>query len=647
MFFNPSVISLCGLVSSASAEPLSDFFESSVDTSAYKLFSNEEKEAEIAAAEAEAEANKDQFARVIVLRWQGTTTDQKDVNLQRNVRSAIEKSDALFLPAIDLFQDGREIKDETIAPELQPAEVSDEDIDAVMSMYRQAQSLSYEDVDINEWQRLAMKYRKIGERIWFVDRPELREPLFLLYTQIGRAAEYTDNGTAPLFEYVGGRNVNYYYYLAATMVYDQPELLQQVTDPDSRGGIEYYVGLLQRGVFPSMKIDFQMEDKFDLQSFNKEYEVLINGVPVEIDSNGELDVFLGRSDIYLKRKEDGIGLTDRLEAIKTEDKAYRVLELARKRMEVEFIRQLFLFEEDCSPQVDSDILTYLSIYTKMHPEATKQIFIAVPKAGNPNKVWVWRFDASTTSLKLVQSGKEEFPVHFVGTMGTGALYNGATISVTQPDPNQAQTMTDPTTFIQPELLSANVPFSFDLRAHYTKFMVQVGVEYGMNLNEEGWTEYYQTPGMPRDDDSYMDIATVQLNESCLTNNADGQRTVDSKVTSDCTIVQEVYHTAKFSKHRYVGFGYLFGRDASFGYGLRTGLRFGHLNMPNSFVTTAHLGYTYPLDQFEINKRVKPILDADIRAGTVGALPRSLAYDLKQVELIEPIFGFTLSAGTTF
>ena len=123
--------------------------------------------------------------------------------------------------------------------------------------------------------------------------------------------------------------------------------------------------------------------------------------------------------------------------------------------------------------------------------------------------------------------------------------------------------------------------------------------------------------------------------------------MDSKVTSDCTIVQEVYHTAKFSKHRYVGFGYLFGRDASFGYGLRTGLRFGHLNMPNSFVTTAHLGYTYPLDQFEINKRVKHILDADIRAGTVGALPRSLAYDLKQVELIEPIFGFTLSAGTTF
>ena len=72
-------------------------------------FSLMKKRAEIAAAEAEPEANKDQFTRVIVLRWQGTTTDQKDVNLQ-DVRSAIEKSDALFLPAIDLFKMDERLK---------------------------------------------------------------------------------------------------------------------------------------------------------------------------------------------------------------------------------------------------------------------------------------------------------------------------------------------------------------------------------------------------------------------------------------------------------------------------------------------------------------------------------------------------------
>ena len=100
---------------------------------------------------------------------------------------------------------------------------------------------------------------------------------------------------------MGGRNVNYYYYLAATP-YQQPELLAQVVDPDVQGGIQYYVDLLQRGVFPSMKMDFQMEDKFDLEEFTDEYEVLINGLPVELDANGELDVFLGRSMFLLKKK---------------------------------------------------------------------------------------------------------------------------------------------------------------------------------------------------------------------------------------------------------------------------------------------------------------------------------------------------------
>ena len=82
------------------------------------------------------------------------------------------------------------------------------------------------------------------------------------------------------------------------MAYYEPELLAQVEDIDTQGNIEYYVDLLQKGVFPSMKVDFQTQDSFDLESFTKEYEVLINGLPVEVDDNGELDVFLGRSDIF-------------------------------------------------------------------------------------------------------------------------------------------------------------------------------------------------------------------------------------------------------------------------------------------------------------------------------------------------------------
>lgn len=619
----------------ANAEPLGQDFTSSAE----KFKSKEERDAEIAEAEAEAEANKDQFARVIILRWPGMTTDHKDLNLQRNVRSAIGKSDALFLPAIDLYQDGREIKDTTLAPEMQPAKVSDDNLQTVLDMIERAKRLQYEDADTNEWLSLGLKYRKAAEEIWFVDRPELREPLFTLYTEIGRAADYMSENSVPLFEGIGGRQVNYYFYLAASMAYYEPELLQKIEDPETQGNVEHYVNLLQRGVFPSMKVDFQMEDKFNKADFAENYEVLINGLPVELDENGELDVFLGRSDILLKRQDEGMGLSERYEATKTEGKAYRVLEVARKRMEVDFVRQLFLYENECTPQVDGDILTYLSIYAKLHPKVQNQIYIAVPKAGNPNKVWVWRFDTSSTTLSKVASGDEEFPVHFVATMGSGALYNGATVAFTAPEPDAVANGANPLNSINPELIAANMPIAFDLRAHYTKFMLQVGIEFGLSLNDEGWTEYYQTPS-----NGDADVVTVELNEECMGYDTDDRRegSVDG-----CNIVQEVYHTSRFSQNRYIGAGYLFGRDASFGYGLRTGVRFGWMNMPYSYVTTAHLGYTQPLELFEVGKRIRPVVDADIRVGTVAARQRSLAYDLGTIGKVEPTFGFVLTAGSTF
>ena len=619
----------------AEAESLGQSFDSSVQ----KRKSRAEKEAEIAAAEAAEEASKENYARVIVLRWPGTSTDHTDLNLQRNVRSAIMKSDALFLPAIDLYQDGREVKDTTLAPEMQPAKVSEDDIDVVMKMVDRAKRLQYEDVDINEWQALGLKYRKTAEEIWFVDRPELRAPLFKLYSEIGRAAAYMDTNSAPLFEYVGGRNVNYYWYAAATMAYYEPELLQEIDDIDTQGNIEYYVDLLQKGVFPSMKVDFQTQDKFNLQKFSDEYEVLINGLPVEVDDNGELDVFLGRSDIFLKRNDEGVGLTERYETIKTEDKAYRVLENARKRMELDFVDQLFLRETECTPKLDSDILTYLSIYAKMHPEVNTEIYISVPKAGNPNKVWVWRFDPESTTLSKVKDGIEEFPVHFVATMGTGALYNGFNLTFTPPEADSVVSGTDPMNAVNLEGIPANMPFAFDLRAHYTKFMLQVGVEYGLNVSGDEWVEYYQTPG-----NEDPNVATVLLDDNCL-GAEDGKRVGDP---AGCTAVGDVYRTARFSKHRYVGASYLFGRDSAYGYGLRAGLRFGLLDMPNSNVASAHVGYTHEVNVYEVGKRIRPVVDADVRLGTVWLDDRSLSFDSSTDTLsVAPIFGFTLSAGTTF
>ena len=94
----------------------------------------EEMDQAISEAEREAEKEKQaKQARVIVLRWNNMTADHENATLQRNVLSAINRTEVTFLPAIDIFQGGREIRDRTIPPERQPALVPDENIFKVMT----------------------------------------------------------------------------------------------------------------------------------------------------------------------------------------------------------------------------------------------------------------------------------------------------------------------------------------------------------------------------------------------------------------------------------------------------------------------------------------------------------------------------------
>lgn len=618
-------------------------------TSAEKRKSKEEKDAAIAEAEAKKEAQKDQFARVIVLRDpDNIDTDHANQALQRNVRSAIEKTDALFLPAIDLFQDGREIDEKP--PRDQPTSVSEEDISKVLAKIREMEALSFDDVDPNEWLDLGDDLRKHIEHIWFVDRPEVREPLFLLYAQIGRVADNIESSSPPFFEHIGNSSVNYYYYLAAHLAFYDSTLLSKLTDEGTRESVKYYLDFLQKGIYPSMEIGFQLNDIYNAKKFGDEYEILINGLPVEIDKDGNLDVFLGRSDILLKRKDAGFSLSDRLEAVKTEEKAYRVLDIARQKVETKFWNDLMTDEKSCNPKVSSYILNYLSIYAQLHREARNQIYIAVPENGNPNKVWIWRFDPDTMTLNEVQSGKEEFPVHFVATVGVGALFSGASVAFNANDVTPDKVAAGETDFADLDLTSANIPFIFDLRIHYNRLMVQFGREYGLAPNGE-WTEYYQTPGRDEDGDLIgrdETIVTVTVDEECLgynEDNEDGPRRTGDPAA--CTTYKETYRTGSFSENRYLGAGYVFGRDAAFGYGFRVGARWGFVNMPKSWATTLHVGYTYPLNMLEVNKRVRPVVDADFRVGTMIARPRNLSYDIGAIDKVSPLFGLTVSAGTTF
>ena len=633
-------------------------------TYAQSPFSNlgkkkEEQQEAISEAEKAAEmAKKDKQTRVLVLQWNNQTANYTDPTLQRNVSSAIDRTEVTFLPAVDLFQGGREIRDRTIPPERQPARVPEENIAKVLQAVNAIAGTPWDALTPNEWQEEGQKLLEATQLFWFVDRVELREPLFLLYNQLGNAANNMNNSVPPFFERIGPESPNYYWYLAATLAEQDPSLMNKVSDAEIAGYIQQYIDRLRSGVFPSMKIDFQIEGDFDKEKFDKTYEVFVNGLPREIDSNGQIDVYLGRSDIYLKRKDTGHGLSDKYVADKTDEKAYTVMDNAHKLMIVEFREQLLYYENECSPRVGDNILAQLAIYAKMHPQVKDQIYITYPKFGNPNKMWIWRFDPSTTSLNLVATGDEEFPVHFAATLNTGMLFSKANINVEFQEidsPPQDSTDIADGIDVSKEAIgeqiintvdgfSGYLPLGLDLRGHYNNFMFNTGIELGWNMDDESqWIEYFQTPGKyspSRKEFQNPQIKTLEIN---------------CDETNTCSTT-EIFYEPKVNRALYFGVGYAFGRDASYGLGPRFAFRSTFLNVPHSWVPTGHFGWTLQVGE-SYNRRIRWIADVDLRAGSMIARQRSFYVDQMYAQgeesgffaagAMEPIFGMTIGIGSTF
>ncbi len=609
----------------------------------------EEKEAEQDEAAAEAERKrKEKLARIIVLKWPDTSTDYTDETVHRNVRSRIARPEAMFFPEVDLYQNGRKVPDRTVIPAMQPAIVPDTNIPAVLAAVDQVSTVPWNGMQPAEWGLKAQELRNLSEELWFVDRVELREPMFLLYAQIGRAAENQNHPAPPFYQQVGSFAVNYYWYLAATLAYQEPALMSKLTDQDLAGSIGYYVQQLQQGAYPVFKVDFEQENNYDEEQFNKDYELLINGIPVELDSNAQIDTFLGRTDIYLKRRDTGHGLSERLEILKLEDKFYFVRDVARKIMGIDFIEQLFLHKNECTPEVDGDILNYLAIYQKLHDKA--EIYIAVPESGNPNKVWIWRFDRRSAQLSLVGGGPDGFPVRFALLWSTGMLYNGAAVSVDDKlddDESLAPDDVASTSRISNELDAATLPFNFELRGHYNRLMVNFGAEFGANLgagnsDDEslGWVEYYQTPG--------NDNARAYEAQGCTPEDLDGDGVAD---VTTCDTLSAAYNERRWNRYLYFGAGVVLGRDAGIGFGPRFAARFGWTNLPHAIQTTGHFGWAVQPPILDAGGRVRPLVDLDLRGGIAVARPDSLQIDLASVDdqesVVMPVFGGTLGIGLTF
>ncbi len=602
---------------------------------------------EVSAEEAERLAEeerkkKDKMARVIVLRWSDTETDYLDENVHRVVRSRIDRSDALFFPEVDLYQNGRKLKDKTVVPAMQPALVPDSNIQPVLDAIQQIEGVAYNALAPHEWGLKAQELQQMIEMLWFVDRIELREPLFLLYTQIGRAAENQNLPTPPFFEQIGNQPVNYYWYLAACMAQQEPQLMSKVTDQELLATLNYYLQQLQAGAYPTIKVDLELDDNWDGEAFAETYELLFNGLPVEPDENAQVPVFLGRTDIYLKRLDTGHGLCERLEVTKLDDKFYPVMQNARKRMGIDFIDQLFLHPNECTPELDGDILNYLSIYAKLH--AKSEVYIAVPQYGNPNKTWIWRYDRKMANLSLVGGAGDGFPVRFAFLLSSGIMYNKAAISF---DDEVSQTEAesqyiDVRNHVELETAAGELPIDAQLRLHYNRLMVAFGFQAGLNLasSSDGWVENYQFG------DNNDDTAALT-----------GCRWVDEVVEGgevvaegywDCSgEIYEVYNQHLFNRTLYFGPAVVLGRNAGIGFGPRIGLRMGWKNMPHTLEPMLTLGWALQPPMPEGGERVRPLVDIELRGGVDVAYGRSLAIPEDETYEIYPVFGMTVGAGLTF
>ena len=568
-----------------------------------------------------ATANAGDKPRIVVLKWSSSDLGYDDGDLQRIVKSRIGRSDAVFAPSVDLFQNGRKHPNRNLGPIAQPGKVGAEHLTAVKKEVNRVKQIRYNRLNESGWAQEAEILRRFVDQVWFVETAEQREALFLLYGQIGRAAWFQGSESPPFFESIGGTTVNYYHYLAATMAKEDPGLMDLLQDEELTAYIGQYLDLLNAGEFPTMPLDFELENRFDLDEFGKRYQIFLNGLEVTPNKNGQILVPLGRTDISLKTTDGGYGLSERLVVDKLEDKAFFVRDVARKSMGIDFIDKLMEHPNECSPELESRMHLYLSIYAKMHAE--DEIYIVVPQEGKLSKLRIWRFDRRSSSLQLVGGGANSFPVRFSVVAASGSMFNTASVAFapdfTGGDYNTSDKLDD---IGKASLGGEHIPVNFELRLHYNRWMVAFGTELGIYLGDEGaWVERY--PG------------------------TDG---LDLTVKDESG--NEIFESSAFNQLPYVSVGMLLGKEAGIGLGPRAAVRFGRANLPRANVVTLHGGYSHLMPGVEADGRVRPFVDADFRVGMIlplnGSLQYDLAPDLESGEsLAQPTFGLTAGVGTTF
>ncbi|MEN0062858.1 MAG: hypothetical protein AAGA48_11960 [Myxococcota bacterium] len=589
------------------------------------------------------ERQKLRDARVVVVQWPGTRADYSNLDLQRNVRNRIARPSAKFYPEIDMFQPGRTKSDPTLRPSEHLPAVPDSMIDEVNRLVDDVAGTPYDALSETAWGlKAAEMVRLATDEVWFVDRPELLEPLFRLYAYTGYAGENNNTNSPPYYQIVSGRLVNYYYYLAATLAYRTPSLLSSLAgDRYLSESISNYRDAIESGQFERLKLSFEDTDASFDPKFASDYKVLLNGIEAPFpDDSGVIEVPLGVVDINLARKDQGFGLSQRFRDPQFDEDFFFVRTNARKRMGTDLKNQLMVNPNECIPALDGDILNYLAVYAKLHEP--QELFIVVPESGStaPSRLYIWRWDRQNSVLKLVQDNTGGFPVIFAGLATVGASF--ATFSF--PDASEQDLGTllqsgQPPNF-EPTLNPEALPFDFQVRGHYNRFMFGLGAQLKIGLSGPFFDKFPSQGGVTFKTECPADSPT-EIN---------GQGEAICQGGAQPEQVPAV-NEQMFQRNIYLLAGVMLGPDAALGTGPRGYLRVGRLNVPNALDTTLHFGITPQLTKPSEKtgtkgSRFKAIADVDAFFGIWTPVFDSI-YVTGTSRFGSPRFTFGLSGGAGF
>ena len=547
--------------------------------------------------EEEPSPSSNNSARVLVVQWRGSSADYSNEALQRNIKSRIGRAGAQFFPETDLYQAGRRETADGIEPSAQRGSVPNDVLPDIKKVVNRIISKPYNAYNEDQWADKAQQLLSLVEQIWFVDRAALREPLFRLYAAIGYAAENTNRSSPPFYSQISGLAVNYYWYLAATLAYQDPSLLSKVSASDIRLAIESLRDDIETGRIEKLKLSFDdREGQFNQTAFADEFELYINGLLVEIDNpEGVVEVPLGRVDLHLIRPDNGYALSERLETDRPTEKQTFVLQNAWNSLDLQ--DQLLKFPNECNPPIPDNILSDLNIYAMLHPD--DDIYLAVPDNGETaaDRIIIWRWDRISRQLSLVHNNGAKFPVHFVVIGSTGvasSTYSNDPVAFPLPGENRLQVLDK----VLPDLSLAleGVPFSGQLRLHYERLMVGVGAQIMIGENGAG---------------SFVDTYTLDPGVEAFNNNA-----------------EIALQRRAFQNQVYGLLGVVLGPNARLGRGPRGYIRAGWGNVPNAAHITGHVGLTTSLKELK-SPRIHLVADVDAYGGAIvpvlGSLYQGLAF----------------------